>query len=128
MNNPDENQKRCLIGGKMRANEYQKLAARTLIDKPDRQITNNEIMIIWNAIGLAGEAGEVVDTIKKAIFHQHGLNQTELTKEIGDVLWYVAALCTKLGIDMETVMQQNIDKLLARYPNGYSSQDSINRK
>ena len=119
--------KQMLIGGKMRANEYQKLAARTLIDKPDREITDDEIMIIWNAIGLAGEAGEVVDTIKKAIFHQHGLNQTQLIKEIGDVLWYVAALCTKLGIDMESVMIQNIEKLKRRYPNGYSSEDSRSR-
>lgn len=111
----------------MTAGDYQKAAARTLIDKPDREITGGELMIVWCAVGLAGEAGEVVDNIKKAIFHQHGLNQTELAKEIGDVLWYVAGLCTTLGIDMGQVMQENIDKLLKRYPNGYNPGDSKNR-
>ena len=112
----------------MTPNEYQKAAARTLIDAPERPLTDGEIMIVWNAIGLAGEAGEVVDNIKKAIFHQHGLNQTQLMKEIGDVMWYVAGLCTKLGFSLEDVMQQNIDKLIERYPNGYSSEASKNRK
>jgi NTP pyrophosphatase (non-canonical NTP hydrolase) len=111
----------------MTPNEYQKAAARTLIDGPERSLTDNEMMIVWNAIGLAGEAGEVVDHIKKGIFHRHGLNQTQLVKEIGDVMWYVAGLCTKLGINLEDVMQQNIDKLLERYPDGYSSEASINR-
>lgn len=119
--------KNIIIGGKIRANDYQKLAARTLIDKPDIPLSDDETMIIWNAIGLAGESGEVVDSIKKMIFHRHGLNIEQLEKELGDVLWYVAALCTKLDIDMESVMQKNIDKLIARYPNGYSSENSINR-
>lgn len=120
--------KKIIIGGKMRANDYQKLASRTLINKPDVPLSGHETMIIWSAIGLAGEAGEVVDSIKKGIFHRHGLEKEKIEKELGDVLWYVAALCTKLDIDMESVMQKNIDKLLARYPNGYSSEDSINRK
>ena len=112
----------------MTPNEYQKLAARTLIDAPERPLTDGEIMIVWNAIGLAGETGEVVDNIKKAIFHRHGLNQTQLKKELGDVCWYLAGLCTKLGFSLEDVMQQNIDKLIERYPNGYSSEASKNRK
>jgi NTP pyrophosphatase (non-canonical NTP hydrolase) len=119
--------KTAIIGGKIRTNEYQKLAARTLIDKPDIPLSPEETMIIWTAIGLAGEAGEVVDDIKKSIFHRHGLDHTRLQKEIGDVLWYVAALCTTLGLDMETIMHQNIEKLKKRYPNGYSSEDSQKR-
>jgi len=112
----------------MKANDYQELASRTLIDAPDIPLSDRETMIVWNAIGLAGEAGEVVDHIKKGIFHRHGLNLEQLEKELGDVLWYVAALCTKLDINIEDVMKKNIDKLIARYPNGYSSEDSINRK
>lgn len=53
----------------MNANEYQHLAGRTLIEKPDAQYSDNDIMIVWNAIGLAGEAGEVADLVKKGIFH-----------------------------------------------------------
>lgn len=100
---------------------YQALAARTLIDTPDHEYTSDEIMLVWNALGLAGEAGEVADTIKKAVFHRHPLDRDALIKELGDVLWYVAALCTKLDVNMANVMHQNIEKLKARYPEGYSS-------
>jgi len=93
----------------MNANTYQKLANRTLIDRPDFEITDEQTMIAWNAIGLTGEAGEVADLVKKQIFHQ-----------LGDVLWYVAALCTEFGFTLEEVMQHNIEKLKARFPDGYS--------
>lgn len=106
------------------ADEYQVLASRTLIAAPDAEYTPAEIMLVWNAIGLAGEAGEVADTIKKAVFHRHGVNRDALTKELGDVLWYVAALCTKLDIAMSEVMERNIAKLRQRYPDGYSADAS----
>lgn len=110
------------------ADTYQRLAARTLIDAPDAEYTPAEIMLIWNALGLAGEAGEVADTIKKAVFHRHGVNRDELIKELGDVLWYVAALCSKLDVSMSDVMDRNIAKLRQRYPDGYTSADSMARK
>ena len=111
----------------MDADEYQKLAARTLIDKPDFEISDCEIMAVWDAIGLAGESGEVVDHIKKGVFHQHGIDIPKLANELGDVLWYVAALCTTLGLDMDAIMRANIEKLKLRYPNGYNSFDSQKR-
>lgn len=109
---------------RMSADEYQRQAARTLIAAPDAEYTNHEIMLVWNALGLAGEAGEVADTIKKAVFHQHGMNRDELIKELGDVLWYVAALCSKLDTPLSEVMERNIVKLEARYPQGYSADAS----
>lgn len=112
----------------MTADDYQAAAARTLIDAPDAEYTAAEIMLVWNAIGLAGEAGEVADTIKKAVFHRHGVDRDKLVKELGDVLWYVAALCTKLDVPMADVMVRNIAKLRQRYPEGYSSAASIARK
>ena len=111
----------------MNASEYQQQAARTLIERPDFDIADRDIMLVWNAIGLAGEAGEVAEHIKKGVFHQHGVDRDELAKEIGDVLWYAAAICTKIGIDLGDVMQANIDKLKLRYPAGYSSGDSKRR-
>jgi NTP pyrophosphatase (non-canonical NTP hydrolase) len=111
----------------MDANEYQLAAARTLIAKPDAVYTDHEIMLVWNALGLAGEAGEVADTIKKAVFHQHGINRDDLIKELGDVLWYAAALCTKLDVPLSEVMERNIAKLKQRYPDGYNSADSQSR-
>jgi NTP pyrophosphatase (non-canonical NTP hydrolase) len=108
----------------MNGNEYQRLAGRTLIDGPDAEYTGAEIMLAWNALGLAGEAGEVADTIKKAVFHRHALDRDELIKELGDVLWYVAALCSKLDVPLSEVMERNIEKLKKRYPEGYSSDAS----
>jgi NTP pyrophosphatase (non-canonical NTP hydrolase) len=108
----------------MNAETYQELAGRTLIDRPDFVLADEDIMIIWNGTGLAGEAGEVSELIKKGIFHQHGLNKSALFKELGDVLWYVAALCTRLGFSMDDVMTANIDKLKERYPAGYTVADS----
>ncbi|MEM1268425.1 MAG: nucleoside triphosphate pyrophosphohydrolase family protein [Bacteroidota bacterium] len=112
----------------MHANEYQRLAARTLIAEPENELTGPESMVVWNALGLAGEAGEVADLIKKGVFHQHGVSRDTIRDELGDVLWYVAALCTNHGLTLEEVMEANVEKLKQRYPEGYSSERSINRE
>jgi len=112
----------------MDVNDYQIQAVRTLIAKPDFELTGKQIMTIWCGIGLSGEAGEVANHIKKGIFHQHGIDVEKLSEEIGDVLWYAAALCETLGLEMSDVMQQNIDKLNKRYPNGYTPSDSKERR
>lgn len=104
----------------MKANEYQKLAGRTLIDQPDFEITQEQVMISWWAVGLTGEAGEVADLIKKGIYHQQGIDPLKMKKELGDVLWYLSALCTQFGFTLEEVMQHNVDKLKARFPEGYT--------
>jgi len=108
----------------MDANKFQKLAARTLIKRPEFEILDQEIMAVWNALGLTGEAGEVADLIKKGIFHHHGLDMPAIEKELGDTLWYLAAICTTLDLDLSKIMEANIEKLRIRYPNGYSSDDS----
>lgn len=103
----------------MNANDYQEQAGRTLIDAPDFAITDAEVMIAWNAIGLAGEAGEFCDLIKKGVFHRKGIDRDKAKKELGDVCWYLAALCTKLDLSLADVMAENIEKLKARYPDGW---------
>lgn len=111
----------------MHPNTYQQLASRTLTAKPEKPLDDNESMLVWNALGLLGEAGEVGEHIKKAVFHRHTLDPEILKKELGDVLWYLAALCTNLNLNLEEVMQANIEKLAARYPDGFSSEASMNR-
>lgn len=114
----------------MDANKYQAKAARTLIEAPDFEIPDSEIMLVWNAIGLAGEAGEVAELVKKAVFHRHGIDgafREKMVKELGDVMWYAAAMCTKLDMDLGVIMEVNIRKLEERYPDGFSSQDSKRR-
>jgi len=85
----------------------------------------NEQMHIWNALGLIGEAGEIADLITAVEYGN--LDREKLTKELGDIEWYAAAICTRSGLSLSDVMEHNITKLEQRYPNGYSSEDSKKR-
>lgn len=103
----------------MTGNEYQKAAMRT---------ANLECMSLSNVgLGLAGEAGKAADAIKKHLHHGHPLDKDKLAKELGDVMWYVALGCTILGYDLDDVLQMNVDKLKARYPDGFDTERSIHR-
>lgn len=169
----------------MTPNEYQTLAARTLLEKPDFELEEKEVGLIVHAIDAARNLGELADYLKKGIFHRHGLDffrvydqqqkahaallqllvpikidltdpevmllwntlgllgesgeiaklayesilqgytdREKLKKELGDCLWYLAALCTKADLSLEDVMQANIEKLKLRYPDGYSAEAS----
>jgi len=79
------------------------------------------------ALGLTGESGEVADTVKKVLYQGHELDTTHLKQELGDVLWYVMLACNAIGCTLEDVMQGNVAKLYARYPNGFDAQRSITR-
>lgn len=81
---------------------------------------------VW-ALGLAGESGEVADLIKKHLGHGHSLDKGKLTKELGDVLWYIAVLSSEVGMSLEEVAEANLAKLRARYPEGFSTERSLNR-
>lgn len=100
----------------MTGNEYQERATKSAI-YPD--IGNN---ITYPALGLAGESGEVCDKIKKVLRDDGGkfteATKLALMKEIGDVLWYVAALCNELDFTIEDVMETNIRKLQDRIARG----------
>lgn len=78
-------------------------------------------------LGVAGEAGEVADLLKKHLGHGHPLDQEKLVKELGDVLWYVSAIASEIGKTLGEVAQANIEKLRKRYPNGFERERSINR-
>lgn len=112
----------------MTPNEYQQLAKRTLKEELGFELTKEEMMMVYNAIGLGGESGEALEVIKKGIFHRHGLDRDKLKYELGDQLWYIAALATENNLTMEEIMEANIQKLKARYPEGFSTEASRNRK
>lgn len=181
----------------MNARDYQLAAARTLIAEPGFDISGRDMMILWCAIGLGGEAGEVLELargysiyrvvtakmrkelgdcmwycagectsanidmqsimpselsvrahgqtmlemaadlsiasgrvleiVKKGILHRHGLDPEDLSDAIRFALGGIARLCWYFHTDIGDVMQENIDKLLIRYPNGYNSGDSVKR-
>ena len=73
------------------------------------------------AMGLAGEAGEVCDMLKKHMLHGKPLDREELKKELGDVLWYLVHACNTFGIPLGEVMEGNVEKLVDRYPAQYGS-------
>ena len=112
----------------MSPDRYQDLAARTIAEELDPPLTPKETMIVWAAIGIGGEGGEVIDLIKKGIFHRHGLDLAKIAEEIGDSLWYHAALATSLGLSLGEIMAANVEKLKDRYPDGYSAEASANRQ
>jgi NTP pyrophosphatase (non-canonical NTP hydrolase) len=79
------------------------------------------------ALGIAGEAGEVADIVKKVAGHGHTLDRDKLLSEIGDCLWYCSALCQALGFRLEDAAYQNSVKLRKRYPLGFSTEASLKR-
>jgi NTP pyrophosphatase (non-canonical NTP hydrolase) len=87
---------------------------------------NNSIQAA--ALGLCGESGEVADLIKKYVYHSHPFPMRKIMEELGDILWYIAEMCSVLGVSLETIAEENIYKLSARYPEGFSSNRSINRE
>ena len=107
----------------MTPNQYQTAAMRT----SSKDLTKHK-HLINGALGLAGESGEVADIVKKWMFQGHTISREHIAKELGDVLWYVAETATAIGYDLETIMQMNIDKLMKRYPDGFSAEKSLNRK
>ena len=108
----------------MKLSTYQTLAGKTAIYP-------RHLETIYPALGLAGEAGEVAGKVKK-IFRDDGGSLTisraaELRKEIGDTLWYIAALANDLGMCLDEIAQENIDKLSDRKERGTLKGDGDNR-
>lgn len=87
-----------------------------------------EDTLINSVMGLCGEAGEAIDHIKKVRFHGHELNRDYMCKELGDIAWYLAECAWALELSLEEIFQRNIEKLSARYPEGFSKDRSIHRK
>lgn len=83
--------------------------------------------VLNGCLGLAGEAGETLDMIKKWIFHEKDLDREHLKKELGDVMWYMAMICYSFGFDLDEILQMNIDKLKARYPEGFDTERANHR-
>ncbi|MBC8333536.1 MAG: nucleoside triphosphate pyrophosphohydrolase family protein [Anaerolineae bacterium] len=104
-------------------NEYQQLAQRTAGAGGD-----GEHRLIVAALGLAGEAGEFANIVKKHTAHGHKFGAEIFADELGDVLWYLAEAASAVGISLEKIAQDNVEKLRQRYPEGFSQERSINRE
>lgn len=76
--------------------------------------------IVMATMGLSGEVGELNDMIKKWIFHKSDMDITHAKKELGDIMWYIACMAESFGWSLDEIMRMNIDKLKARYPDGFN--------
>lgn len=102
-------------------NEYQKLAMKTAIFPTD-------MGVYYATLGLAGEAGEIANKVKKFIRDGHSVEkEKELISELGDVLWYVAAVADVIGVSLEDVAKDNMYKLAERQRNGTLQGSGDNR-
>ena len=103
---------------KLDFDEYQRLAARTA----EYSGRDGDHPTMYPFLGLPGEAGEVCEQIKKAVRDDDGMITAErceaIAKELGDVLWYVAAICDELGLEMSDVAWRNVEKLADRQDRG----------
>ena len=132
----------------MTGNEYQKLAMRTNDGRATERLNDKLEMIDFfknvkagrpsekydlggifdAALGLSGEVGELNDLLKKWVFQEKDLEADHAKKELGDIMWYVAMMCHSFGWQLDDILQINVDKLKARYPNGFSVELANNRK
>lgn len=103
-------------------NEYQKLALRTASEKAMKD------PILNGVLGLGGESGECEDLVKKERFQDHKLDKEKMAKELGDVAWYLALTAYGIGYDLEDILRMNVEKLRARYPDGFDAEHSLHRK
>jgi len=104
-------------------NEYQKFAKRT-----SGAGGEGERRLIIAALGLAGEAGEFANMVKKLTAHGHDISPETMADELGDVLWYIAEAASACDLQLGEIGIGNIAKLRNRYPDGFSQERSINRE
>jgi NTP pyrophosphatase (non-canonical NTP hydrolase) len=110
----------------MTLEEYQKQALTTVLS------SDNEFrdLLHW-VLGINGEAGEIAEKVKKIIRDKDGkvsdADKAELAKEVGDVLWYLAVFAHHLGVPLEEIAQQNLDKLQSRKARGVLGGSGDNR-
>lgn len=109
--------------------EYQLATADTAVYPG--ALEGNADALSYVTLGLTGEAGEIANKVKKILRDKGGNvtdeDRTELSKELGDVLWYLARLSDEIGYPLEDIAQKNVDKLRSRKERGVISGSGDNR-
>lgn len=100
---------------------YTRESERTLIDK------GHDMNLLHAAMGIGTEAGELLDAFKRKIFYGKELDVVNVREEVGDIMWYIAILIRELDMDFEEILQLNIDKLKARFPEKFTQEHALNR-
>ena len=106
----------------MKGNVYQQLAKRTVnssLSKPE--------MVLHSLHGMSGEVGEIHSLYQK-VYQGHSMDEEHLKKEVGDLMWFIAEFCTANDFALSEIMEMNIEKLKARFPEGFDVEHSLHRK
>ena len=107
--------------------EYQSKAVRTF--KPGEELDTFDARLCNWALGASSEAGELAGLIKHKVFHKQEVSTMEVAKEVGDVLWYLSAICRTLGIQLSDCATLNIAKLEHRHDKSkFSFKASVERR
>lgn len=99
--------------------DFQAAALRTSQAEPHRE------RLMVQALGLAGEAAEVGQIVKKWAWHGKPLDVEKIKDELSDCLWYLADLASAINLNLDDIARHNVDKLLARYPQGFTPDGGI---
>lgn len=106
----------------MEYKEYKDKAQRTLALLPN-ELDNNLHMML----GMQTESAELSDVFKKHLAYGKDIDWVNIKEELGDLMWYIANFCNLNDIDLEEVMETNINKLCARFPEKFTQENALNR-
>ena len=106
----------------MESKQYQEKAARTLATLATPLM--DDVHMIF---GMQTESAELADAYKKHIAYGKELDLVNVKEELGDLMWYIANMCNLHGWDMRDLMETNINKLQARYPEKFTNENAMNR-
>lgn len=106
----------------MTPDQYVRDAMRSLKEVPNFHYNLNHSLH-----GLSSEVGEIADIIKKHIIYEQPFNRSHMEEELGDLMWYIALMCYANGFSLEAIMQQNIAKLMKRYPEKFTPEAAAAR-
>ena len=106
----------------MQINKYVEEAKRTMADLESPLLDNLHMVL-----GMVTEVGELADVYKKNMAYGKNYDTVNVKEEVGDVMWYIANFCSINGFDMEEILETNINKLKARYPEKFTEQHATNR-
>ena len=91
------------------------------------ELTPDDCHRLHMAIGISGEAGELLDSIKKTTIYRKPLDIANIVEECGDLLFYISGMLDSIGVDIESAMSANVSKLSIRYGKSYSDKSAIER-
>jgi len=106
----------------MQLNKFCELTERTCAKLNNENLDNFHMLM-----GMATEIGELIDVFKKNLAYNKPIDWVNVQEEIGDLMFYVGSFCRMHGFDLEKILDTNIQKLIARYPEKFTKENAINR-